>query len=135
MNHYLKQKIKHVLPFIVVGIVSGVISVATWDVDDNGLILVTLPGWLFALNIAGLFLYVSKNFSRIKIVKSIVWSVFTGVCFFASAWTVIGIDNYSPINSPLVLFVPGFVTTLFMVLVFKLLFGTLTIPNILKRSY
>ena len=125
------QIFKTVLPFALVGVISGLVSTATWDIDDNGLLLVTLPGWLFAIGTSVVFLSQTRSFGQVITLKLLAWSVFTGGCFFASAYMVIqGLDY----RSHLVFILPGFITTFVMVFFFRSLISFLTIVDMLKVS-
>lgn len=134
MLYSTQQKAKFIILSTFAGLISGLISVQIWDIDENGLFLVTLPGWLFALLIGTVFLFVNNHFSKIIILKLLTWSIFTGACFFASAWMVIGIASNDTQFSPLFFMGPGFITSLAMVAIFKLWFGNLANLYVLQIS-
>jgi len=126
--------------FATTGFLTGLICTFVWDVDDYGLIMTLMPGWLFGLVFIITLFTKAKLFSLLNIFKALIWIPICGGCFLAAVEITSGgyIDlmNTSIGDDPNVLTpgIAGFVTTLVMVSAFYTLFEGLDIVDIISIS-
>lgn len=118
-------------PFLVAGLLSGILSTIVWDIDDGNFLVTSIPGWSFALSFSVAFLLKNKNYNFKTIFKLLVWITVATFCFMGAVAFVLN-EIIDPLF--LLLFSAGSISTLGMIIVFKLLFKELDLKSIILIS-
>lgn len=111
------------LIFCIGGIVSGMFSTLLWNDNENFLLQFLIPGWAFGLVFILILGIKVKTFSLKFFIKALVWIGVCAACFGWAHGIASDSTRLSGIFEGSEFIYAGFITTLFMVGVFRLLFG------------